>query len=255
MAEPGTTPAPLRLVEDFVNTRSVELGTDDLATPGALAEWLRARDLLAVDAPVGPAELRRAVRLREGVRALVAASHGALPAMSDPDDGLDPGALAELGVLARRLALVVDVTQDPPRLAPAAPGTVDAALAAVLAAIAEAAADGSWARFKVCREPGCRWVYYDRSRNRSRRVVLDGDVREPGQGPGVPHPRPLRARGVRGARQVIAARTRATAASPATSTGSGVRKARLKMNAPSSRQSISSASSCARPPSMPALRK
>ena len=166
MADP--TPAPLRLVEDFVNTRSVEFGTDDLATPEALGEWLRARDLLAAGAPVGPAELRRTVRLREGVRALVAASGGVLPAVPDPGDGLDPGALRELGDLARRLALVVDVMHDPPRLAPAAPGTVDAALALVLAAISEAAADGSWTRVKVCREPGCRWVYFDHSRNRSR---------------------------------------------------------------------------------------
>jgi predicted RNA-binding Zn ribbon-like protein len=168
MAEPGETPASLRLVEDFLNTRSVELGTDDVGTPAALGEWLRDRGLLTAGSPVGPDDLRRAVRLREGVRALVAAHQGELPATPDPGDGLDPAALADLDGLARGLALVVDVTNDPPCLAPAAPGTVDAAFAAVLAAIADAAADGSWARFKVCREPGCRWAYYDHSRNRSR---------------------------------------------------------------------------------------
>jgi predicted RNA-binding Zn ribbon-like protein len=102
------------------------------------------------------------------VRVLVAADRGELPATPEPGDGLDPGALDDLDGLARQLALVVDVTHRPPRLAPADTGTVDAALAAVLAAIAEAVADGSWARFKVCREPGCRWAYYDHSRNRSR---------------------------------------------------------------------------------------
>ena len=162
------TPARLRLVEDFLNTRSVEFATDDLGTPDALAAWLHGRGLLDAGAPVASTDLRRAVQLREGVRALVAAGHAELPAAPEPGDGLDPGALGGLDDLARRLALVVDVTHEPPRLAPAAPGTVDAALAAVLAAIAEAAADGSWARFKVCREPGCRWAYYDHSRNRSR---------------------------------------------------------------------------------------
>jgi predicted RNA-binding Zn ribbon-like protein len=167
MAEAGT-PAPLRLVEDFVNTRSVELVTDDLGDPDALGEWLRGRGLLAAGVTVRPDDLRRAVRLREGVRALVAANRGELPTTPEPGDGLDREALADLDGLARRLALVVDVAQEPPRLAPATPGTVDAALATVLAAVAEAVADGSWARFKVCREPGCRWVYYDHSRNRSR---------------------------------------------------------------------------------------
>jgi predicted RNA-binding Zn ribbon-like protein len=165
----GETPAPLRLVEDFLNTHSVELATDELATPDALGEWLRGRGLLPGGAGVDAGDLRRAVRLREGVRALVAADRGELPATPGPGDGLDPGALADLDGLARQLTLVVDVTHGPPHLAPApAAGTADAALAAVLAAIAESVADGSWSRFKVCREPGCRWAYYDHSRNRSR---------------------------------------------------------------------------------------
>jgi predicted RNA-binding Zn ribbon-like protein len=168
MADAGETPAPLRLVEDFVNTRSVEFSTDDLDTPAALGEWLQGRGLLAAGTPVGAEDQRRAVRLREGVRALVAVNRGELPSTPEPGDGLDPGALADLDRLARRLPLVVDVMPVPPRLVPAAPGTVDAALAAVLGAIAGAVADGSWARFKVCREPGCRWAYYDHSRNRSR---------------------------------------------------------------------------------------
>jgi predicted RNA-binding Zn ribbon-like protein len=166
---PLPTPQPLRLVEEFVNTRSVEFGTDDVATPDALGEWLRARGLVAEDAPVDAAHHARALRVREGVRALIAAGHSEL-SVSDPatPDGIDPAALADLIILARALPVVLDAAHLPPRLSSPDPGTVDAALALLLAAVAEAVADGTWSRFKVCREPGCRWAYYDHSRNRSR---------------------------------------------------------------------------------------
>lgn len=163
------TPSPLLLVEEFVNTRSVEFGSDDLATTEGLRAWLVARGLLVGGASVTSSERSRAVRVREGLRALIAAGHDALPAPGLASaDGLDPEALEDLTRLARALPLVLDVASRPPRLAPDTPGTVDAALATLLGAVAEAVADGTWARFKVCREPGCRWAYYDHSRNRSR---------------------------------------------------------------------------------------
>jgi predicted RNA-binding Zn ribbon-like protein len=37
----------------------------------------------------------------------------------------------------------------------------------LLAAIASATADGTWARLKICRNDACRWSFYDASRNRS----------------------------------------------------------------------------------------
>lgn len=35
--------------------------------------------------------------------------------------------------------------------------------------VAAEVADGSWVRLKLCRDDGCRWAYYDRSRNWSGR--------------------------------------------------------------------------------------
>jgi predicted RNA-binding Zn ribbon-like protein len=35
--------------------------------------------------------------------------------------------------------------------------------------VALAAHDGSWRRMKICPADDCRWVYYDASRNSSRR--------------------------------------------------------------------------------------
>ena len=122
-------PLPLRWVEELVNTRSVELGTDDVATPGELASWLQERGLLPPAARVTPAAHARALQVREGLRALIAANNdGEPPAPSGTADGVEAGALADLARLAPELPLVLDVTARPARLAPRATGTVDAAL-------------------------------------------------------------------------------------------------------------------------------
>ncbi|MPY93114.1 MAG: hypothetical protein GEV08_08615 [Acidimicrobiia bacterium] len=178
---------PLRWVEELVNTRNVEDGSDELADPAALAAWFVGRGLLPAGAPVDEAGRARAAQVREGLRALIAANNGGEPpspaaegeagspeGAGSPDggaavaDGVEPGALDALARTAPGLALVLELGSGRPRLVPAHPGTVDGALAALLAAVAEAVADGSWARLKACREPGCRWAYYDHSRNRSR---------------------------------------------------------------------------------------
>ncbi len=36
-------------------------------------------------------------------------------------------------------------------------------MAALLLIIRDAQRDGSWPRLKACRNPDCRWAYYDRS--------------------------------------------------------------------------------------------
>lgn len=38
----------------------------------------------------------------------------------------------------------------------------------ILAAVAEAMAEGSWQRLKACRADDCRWAFIDTARNRSR---------------------------------------------------------------------------------------
>lgn len=157
-------PLPLRWIEELVNTRSIEFATDDVSTPDALAGWLRSRDLLPAGARVTPAGHQRALRFREGLRSLIAGNNTG----GDTEEADDAATLTDLAGLAASLPLVLDVSVRPPRLAPAKPGTLDAALARLLAVVAEAVADGSWFRMKACREPQCRWAYYDHSRNRSR---------------------------------------------------------------------------------------
>jgi predicted RNA-binding Zn ribbon-like protein len=158
----------LRFVEELVNTRSLEFGTDDIATPESLAGWLHERGLLPEGSTVDEACVRKAHVAREGLRALIARNNTARDTDADPDGPADAMAVEALAALAGELPLVLDVTVDPPRLAPGTGRPVDDALARILGAVAAAVADGTWARMKVCRQPDCRWAYFDASRNRSR---------------------------------------------------------------------------------------
>ncbi len=158
----GRQPAPgaLRLVQEFLNSVDLEDGDDAFARPRDLAAWLDARGLGPAPPEIGESERRRAVELREALRALLETHRGA-PA--------DPAAAATLNRLAEACPLVVAF--DPrgtPALRPAAPG-VDGALGVILAAVRAAEADGTWQRLKTCARDPCRWVFYDRSRNRSSR--------------------------------------------------------------------------------------
>lgn len=159
------TPLPLRYIEEFINTRRAD--GDDIATPQQLADWFQARRLIPGGATVSAAQRDRAEATREGLRALIA-ENNAEPVASPRPDGLDPTARARLAALTPELALRLDVTTHPPRLVPVTAEPADGALATLLAIAADAGASGTWARLKACREPSCRWAYYDHSRNRRR---------------------------------------------------------------------------------------
>ncbi|MFI7153555.1 CGNR zinc finger domain-containing protein [Nonomuraea sp. NPDC050022] len=163
--EAGTAPMPLRVIEEFINTRRRD--GDDIATPQQLATWLRARGLVPADTVVNAEQRNRAERIREGLRALIA-ENNTEPVSSPRPDGLNPAARAELADLTRDFPLMLDVTVFPPRLIARTAAPVEAALARLLAVVAEAVAEGTWTRLKACREPSCRWAYYDHSRNRRR---------------------------------------------------------------------------------------
>src|SRR5437879_4808187 len=76
MAKAQESPHGLDLVIDFVNTRDVEQGTDELATADGLTGWLAARDLLERPAAASEGDRRRAVRLREALRGLMLENNG-----------------------------------------------------------------------------------------------------------------------------------------------------------------------------------
>jgi predicted RNA-binding Zn ribbon-like protein len=141
---PNHAPEPLRLVQRLVNTVDFERDRD----------WLG--DLLADEGvQATPGELARARDVREAIRELLYANN------RQPTEG-DPYGL--LRRAADRAGFTLDL--EAPTLTAAAPG-VDGLLGRVLAVAYGAMVDGSWNRLKACRNHGCRWAFYDYSRNRS----------------------------------------------------------------------------------------
>ncbi|WP_083786996.1 CGNR zinc finger domain-containing protein [Stackebrandtia nassauensis] len=148
---PGQRPAapePLRLVQEFLNTRWERAGVEELDSPRGLLRWAAARGLVETDAPVGQSDLDLALALRDTLRELLAARRP-----------------VETGVLAS-LPLRCDIQAGRLVLVPDGAG-ITAALARILIAGVEAERDGRWERLKLCAAPDCRWAFYDPSRNRS----------------------------------------------------------------------------------------
>jgi predicted RNA-binding Zn ribbon-like protein len=166
----GREPAPgrLGLVQAFINSNydlEFEHGADLFATPSSLARWL-ARSGLGNSrrASLTERDVRRAVAVREGLRAL-AARNG-----ERESPGPEPAPLDELNRAARGAAVEVRFSiGGDPLLVPGHGGVLDRALAVVFAAVAGAMLDGSWSRLKICPGEDCGWAFYDHSRNQSGR--------------------------------------------------------------------------------------
>jgi predicted RNA-binding Zn ribbon-like protein len=154
--ETKPAPPPLLLVQSFVNTWQAETGTDLLARADPAEAWLREAGLIGPDAAAQPAALQQAREVRESLRALIAHNGG----------GPQPAAeqLAPLHAVARRGRPGLSV--DPAGrvlLAPEPAGSLAAGLTRLLLVVRDAQQQGSWPRLKACRNPGCRWAFYDRS--------------------------------------------------------------------------------------------
>jgi predicted RNA-binding Zn ribbon-like protein len=89
--------------------------------------------------------------LREAIRVLLRANNGVDEGVDAASRTLDAASRrARLRVGFRRGALTFESDES------------------VLAAVAEAMADGSWARLKACRADDCKWAFIDTARNRTR---------------------------------------------------------------------------------------
>ncbi|MBW5483144.1 CGNR zinc finger domain-containing protein [Streptomyces bambusae] len=136
MSERAPAPGGLALVEDLVNTLSVDTGEDRLAARFGLS---------------GPA-LAQAAELREALRgALLAHAGHTMPAASRDT----------LNRLLATVPLTLAVAADGSAALTPPPG--DALLPRIASAVAEAVAAGTWTRLKACEAEDCHWAYYDRS--------------------------------------------------------------------------------------------
>lgn len=148
------------VVIEFVNTLHMDEGVveEQLDSPGALSAFFAEHGLGQAQAK--PADLRRAIEVREALRAVMEANNGGPP---------DNHAIDSLNRAAAR-AKVVATFEDHAnwRIEPAA-GGVDRAFGQMLASVFRAMGDGSWSRIKVCGNPDCRWAFHDQSKNHSGR--------------------------------------------------------------------------------------
>ena len=159
---PKPAPGPLALVQDFVNTRNYFHGGDLLGNAEEATLRLAERGLLE-EGRVGEAERRRLVAFREGLRGLLLVHNGVVAGASEAA-GTDT--LNDLVVSA---ALGVRFQPDGrPGLEPMARGdAAECVMARLLVEMIRAEAEGRWGRLKACRNEGCRWAFYDASKNRS----------------------------------------------------------------------------------------
>jgi predicted RNA-binding Zn ribbon-like protein len=162
----GRAPAPgsLALVQAFINTHydlEIEHGAEVLSSPGALSAWLSARGLLEVTVFPSRSDLRHALGVREGLRALARVE----------DDDAEAGAAARerLNRAAPGAGVEVRFRAEGPRFDGARTAGTRGAIGVLLALTAQAMLDGTWARLKVCPGENCGWAFYDHSRNQAGR--------------------------------------------------------------------------------------
>lgn len=149
----------IKVLTDFLGTVALESGIDRIGAPEGLTEWFSSQNML-INEPIWKDELRRAQDLREAIREVILTRDGT---------ALDPAAALIVGDVWERAQMDLAIEQGAlPRLVPASKG-VTAGLGILAAHLLMAMRSNGWDRLKVCENPQCQRVFYDRSRNRSAR--------------------------------------------------------------------------------------
>ncbi|GHC81556.1 hypothetical protein GCM10007079_21650 [Nocardiopsis terrae] len=152
-------PPSAERIELFTNTFDLESGRDELSGLEELGRWLRENRLVGEGVRVDEADHRAFLDLRTGLREAVDGEEASPHVLARAD-----ALLAELPLLAA-LALPPSRTLVPsPELSPARRACAELALDWVRLVMT-----GEAARLKRCAEHTCRWVFWDGSKNQSRR--------------------------------------------------------------------------------------
>ncbi len=150
--ETKPAPMPLLVVQSFVNTWEGDTGIDLLEDRPGATRWLNEAGL--VEGPLEDRDLEEARVLREAIRALLVRN-----ADREAPDEAERAAFAAFAQESRYQAVVTprgDIELKPEPDSGSLPTTL-------VLLIRDAQRDGTWARLKACRNPDCRWAYYDRS--------------------------------------------------------------------------------------------
>ncbi|MFC6093980.1 CGNR zinc finger domain-containing protein [Saccharothrix lopnurensis] len=148
-------PSPeAELTRAFANTVDLEDETDELAASDSAAAWLRARGLVDEPVPLSADDHRRLLDLRAGVRSALGQ--------------VQPGGLAAGEAVLSGLPVLVSLSAGGLVPAPGLP-VADRALARLAIAWSALVTTGEAQRLKRCADDVCGWVFWDVSRNHSRR--------------------------------------------------------------------------------------
>jgi hypothetical protein len=157
-----TTPAPadLELLRGFLSLHDHEPGNPDSLPPDeeSLRWWLADSGLVPDDTPVSEDHLGWALEVRAALVDKVR-EH-----MGDPRNA---DAIELLNRAATRTGLRLCFGCPDDRPIHVDEEGVLGAVGALLGEAFLAELDGRWDRFRLCGDPGCSAVFYDRSRNRS----------------------------------------------------------------------------------------
>jgi predicted RNA-binding Zn ribbon-like protein len=154
--ERGGSDADRALILDFANTLDVEASTDDLVTRAQLAEFLHRAGVVGRRIAASEEDVAVARELRAGIRAALHLNHDEVK-----------GNVPELSRVLARLPMRLGWSDGAPSLEPVEAG-VAGGLAQIAVAVANAHADGSWERLKICADSTCQEAYFDASKNRSK---------------------------------------------------------------------------------------
>lgn len=148
------------MVQAFVNTRDLYHDLEHLPDADSLRAWMLRAGLVDSTVSASGRDFEIAIELRDALRELLAPSHSG-------DSAEDSSQYVEaLNRIADALPLKVTFGDDG-RVRVASPASsVKGALGALLGLVLYAEASGSWSRLRACANPGCRWVFYDASKNR-----------------------------------------------------------------------------------------
>ena len=160
MPERDKATGDLGLVQAFVNTLDLVPGTEELQDPNTLGAWLVAKGLMRPGEPVDEGDLKHALAVREAMRAVIGGNSGRK---------VYPVEVATLNEAAGASGLRMRFGRDgKPRLEPEAAGPVGA-MGRLVASLYSAMQDDDWNKLKLCSDDGCRWAFFDRSKNHSSR--------------------------------------------------------------------------------------
>jgi CGNR zinc finger len=157
------TPAPddLELVQRFMNLHEHDPRTDAEipASTAVVRSFLVDRSLLRKTERCDDQDRERALRLAEALRSRVPGARSGGPSRRQ---------IALVDEEAQEAGLHPHFEPDGPVLVPSEQG-VAGALGQLIAIAFLADLDGRWSQLKVCADPNCAEVFYDRSKNHSGR--------------------------------------------------------------------------------------